>query len=640
MLNKGSLELMQTLLGRVLVFIVGVCIGLGAVAGAIYLLPDHSKTTYGDQTGISQQSSSLPPQTQSNERGSATGDQRGNVEIPSSLHDLILPETTFERKATIYSIVARLSDDEVFSWIEQSTDPSWKVSPRIRTELQTNLFQRVAVTAPDRAIDFALARDDQPEIYSKATTVLQVWAKTDLDGAIARAKKLKDLYWASTILKAREDLSLEGLREIAINLGYERYAFITYFENLSNGKIENPRETWYEIVNIATRENLQNATSFALRKVATAWVGTQGLDVLEEVVSSLSDDPEYSSVLYSIFRELSLNQPEAIFEYIMSNLGDRAADFVGESGVSFNWARKDPKGMLAKVQSLTASKFRENLVRTAVRYWAEDEPRQVLEQLASIPPGVRGTASRAAINELTRTSPSEAVEFVLNVEDDALQTKLAESLVQQWVYIDANAAKEWILSVPADDQLRVSLVHSYSNNLVRIDPKAAFEFALAQPLQVRQPGDGLSMGHEVAVLSMIVYQDIELAVELLPQVRGDGRVSAFTTVGHALVSKRKSKQALQLAERLTETQQLNYFLDISNSWVHYDSEGLLNAFDDFPSSMKSKIASNVIRVIRGYARSGIIVRMTGKEIASIEKHINEDDMKELNRLQDSDANDP
>ena len=631
---------MQTLLGRVLVFIVGACIGLGAVAGAIYLLPDNSKTTYGDQTGISQQSSSLPPQTQSNEPGSATGDRRGNVEIPSSLHDLILPETTFERKATIYSIVARLSDDEVFSWIEQSTDPSWKVSPRIRTELQTNLFQRVAVTAPDRAIDFALARDDQPEIYSKATTVLQVWAKTDLDGAIARAKKLKDLYWASTILKAREDLSLEGLREIAIDLGYERYAFITYFENLSNGKIENPRETWYEIVNIATRENLQNATSFALRKVATAWVGTQGLDVLEEVVSSLSDDPEYSSVLYSIFRELSLNQPEAIFEYITSNLGDRAADFVGESGVSFNWARKDPKGMLAKVQSLTASKFRENLVRTAVRYWAEDEPRQVLEQLASIPPGVRGTASRAAINELTRTSPSEAVEFVLNVEDDALQTKLAESLVQQWVYIDANAAKEWILSVPADDQLRVSLVHSYSNNLVRIDPKAAFEFALAQPLRERQPGDGLSVGHEVAVLSMIVFQDIELAVELLPRVREDGRVSAFTTVGRALVSHRKSEQALLLAERLTETQQLNYFLDISNSWVHYDSEGLLNAFDDFPSSMKSKIASNVIRVIRGYARSGIIVRMTSNEIASIEKHINEDDMKELNRLQDSDANDP
>ena len=631
---------MQTLLGRVLVFIVGVCIGLGAVAGAIYLLPNNSKTTHGDQTETSQQSSSVPPQTQSNEPGNATGDQRGNVEIPSKLHDLVLPENTFERKATIYSIVARLDDDEVFSWIEQSTDPSWKVAPRYRAELQTNLFQRVAVTTPDRAIDFALEKDDQPEIYSKATTVLQVWAKTDLDGAIARAKELKELYWASAILKARDDLSLERLREVAVELGYERYAFITYFQNLSKGKIENPRETWYEIVNIATRENFQDTTSFVLRKVAAAWVETQGLDVLEEVMSSLSDDPEYSSALYSVFRELSLNQPEAIFDYIMSNLGDRAAGFVDESGVSSNWARKDPQGMLAKVRSLDASRLRGNLVRTAVRYWAEDEPLQVLEQLASIPPGVRGFASRTAIDELAQTSPNEAIEFILNVEDDKLQTQFAETLVERWVYVDPDAAKDWVLSVPTDDPMRASLVHSYVDNLLQSDPRGAFEFALKQPIRERLTENGSSVGYEVVVLSRIAFQDVELAVELLPQVRGDGRASAFTTVGGALVGQRESEQALRLAEQLPKHQQQQYFQDISMAWVHHDSQGLLKALEHFPSSMKSKIASSVIRGIRAYAKSGILIRLTSEEIANIEKYLNEDDMKELNRLEDSDVNDP
>lgn len=631
---------MQTLLGRVLVFIVGVCIGFGAVAGAIYLLPDNSKTTYGDQTKTSQQSSSLPPQTQSNEPGNAIGDRSGSVEIPSKLHDLVLPESTFERKATIYSIIARLSDDQVFSWIEQSTDPSWKVAPRYRAELQTNLFQRVAVTASDRAIDFALARDDQPEIYSKSTTVLQVWAKTDLDGAIARAKELKDLYWASTILKARDDLSLEGLREIAIDLGYERYAFITYFENLSKGKIENPRETWYEIVNIATRENFQDTTSFVLRKVAAAWVKTQGLEVLDEVMSSLADDPEYSSVLYGVFRELSLNQPEAIFDYIMSNLGDRAAGFIGESGISSNWARKDPQGMLAKVQSLDASRVRENLVRTAVRYWAEDEPLQILERLASIPPGVRSFASRTAIDELAQTSPKDAIEFILNVEDDTLQTQFAETLVERWVYVDPDAAKDWVLSVPTDDPMRASLVHSYVDNMLQSDPRGAFEFALKQPMRERLSGDGSSVGYEVVVLSRIAFEDVELAVELLLQVRGDGRVSAYTSVGRALVGRSKSEQAVRLAEQLPKHQQQQYFQDISMAWVHRDSQGFLKALEHFPSSLKSKIASSVIRGIRGYAKSGILIRLTSEEIANIEKHLNEDDRKELNLSKESDRNTP
>ena len=633
---------MQTLLGRVLVFIVGVSIGLGVVAGAIFLLPNNSTKTNVDQTETLPRPSPLPTQAPSGEPGDATREPHSKVEIPSTLHDLVLPESTFERTATLYAIIARLSDDEVFNWLEQSIDPSWKVEPRHRSELQTRLFQKVAVTAPHRAIDFALARDGQPEIYSKATTVLQVWAKTDLDGAIVRAKELNDRgstsYWTSTILRARDDLSLERLREIAIEIGNEGLAFTTYFHNLSKGKIENPRETWHEIINVATRENLQGTTAFPLRRVVATWVEMEGLGVLDEVMSSLSDAPEYSSALNSVFRELSLSQPEAIFDYIMSNLGDRAADFVSDSGLSHNWARKDPKGMLAKVKSLNASRLRGNLVRTAVQYWAEKAPLRVLEQLASIPPGERDFASRTAIDELAQTSPTDAVEFILGVEDDALQTQLAETLVERWVYVDVNAAKEWVLSVPIDDPMRASLVHSLTNYLLRSDPRAAFKFALEQPMRERHPGDDSVVGYEVVVLSSISFQDIELAVELLPQVRGDGRSSAFTTIGGVLVSQRKSEQALQLAEELDEAQQLQYFLNISDSWAHYDSAGLLKAFDHFPSSMKSKIASKVIRVIRGYARSGIVVRMTSEEISTIEKHINEDDMKELNRLEDSDGN--
>lgn len=625
---------MHTLLARILLLVAGVLIGVGGVAGVIFLIQNDTSTSPRDQTKTVPGGGPLP----STATGSDTNEPRSNIAVPSKVDQLVFPERTFERKATIVSWIATLSDDEILSWLEQSTEPSWRVAPANRTELQTTLLQKLSTTAPDRAIEFALAREEQQQLYSMGNTVFQVWVNTDIDGAVARVKELNEqesYNFVGTVLTARDDLSLERMQEIAIELGDERTAFSYYFHNLTRGEIENPRDIWYEIINIANSESVQDTTGLALSNVAAAWVEEKGLDVLDELMSSLSHAPEYSSILHMIFNGISVGQPEKIFDYVMSNLGDQATDIIQNSNIIYGWAQTDPKGMLAKADTLPASSFRRGIVRTAVWRWAENHPRQLLEQLELIPAGHRDDGSLRAIRKLTESSPTEAAEIVMQVTDDDLQMHLARSFIPQWVKVDAEAAKEWVLSLPVAKPMRASLVDALTMSIAQRDPRGAFELARQQPFEEEEFPDGyVSIAPEVSILNSISHQDFDLALELLPQVRTEGKVSACTTLGVTFIRQGNTDQALELVEQIPEEDQAEYYQVIARSWPQDDPKGLLNAFEDFPTTVKSKAALSMI-MSNEESKS-----YSDEEIASLENHISTDDKKLLERLKKIDMNNP
>ncbi len=607
-------------------------IGVGDFVAIKLLLQDDATTTPREQTetvpGGEQRTSSVS--------GTDTHESDGIIAVPTGVNQLIFPKRTFERKATIVSWVAALSDDEILSWLEQSTEPSWQVSPANRTELQTTLLQKLSTTAPERAIDFALERDNPQQTYSMSSTVFHVWANTDIDSAVARVKELNEQtpfsnYLLGTVLSARDDLSLERMREIAVELGDESSAFRFYFRNLVQGDLENPRESWYEIINIANRESVQNTTANALSRVAVAWVQEKGLDVLDELVSSISNDSEYSSILHVIFNGISEDQPEEIFDYIMSNLGDRATEIVQRSRITYSWAQKDPKGMLAKVSTLPASRFRQSLISSAVWRWAENNPRQLLDQIELVPPSERDGASSSAIRVLTRTSPKEAAQYVMQVSDEELQVQLARSFIEEWVYKDVEGAKKWVLDLPVANPMRKSLMQRLIDTLVYTDSKEAFELALQQPMEENEFfGGGMEVGQELSVVQSIIYQDIDTAIELLPRVRGAGKSIAFSMVGSSLIEEGNVQQALQLANQLTEKQQIKYFQGIAMGWAYSDPQGLIKAFPDFPDAAKSRAALSIVLT---HETEGTF---SDEEITDFEKRITPEDKKLLDRLKEID----
>ena len=626
---------MQSFLARVLLLVAGVLIGFGGVIGLMFLLQNDSKPTPDEHAkATSEKESPTRPNSASN---AETNESSTNLAVPARVDQLVFPKLTFDRKATILSWVEDLTDNEILNWLEQSTDPTWQVSSANRNELQTTLLQKLSTRAPERAVEFALAREEERDAISMANTVFQIWANTDLDAAVARAKELTEQEtnnFVGTILTARDDLPLERMREIALALGNESFAFTNHFRNLTLGDIENPKETWYEIINLATRESVQDLTGWALRNVAVAWVEETGLAVLDEIVSSLSSDSEYDATLPRVFQGISVKQPEKVFDYIMSNLGDRATEVIERSYINFHWSRKDPKGMLAKAKILPASGFRESMVFQAVSGWAEQNPRELLDQLDLVPPTESASANRIAIRSLTRTSPTEAAKFVMQVADDELQLQFAQVLVQSWVNVDANAAKDWVLNLPVAESMRASLIRPLTSSLVRTDPRGAFEIALQQPIDESSPVGGFAMGQEVSVLNSIAWQDIDLAIELLPQVRDAGKASAFRMVGVQLINQGNTKQALQLAEQLVDKQQQEYSQMIAANWFNTDPKGLLRAFDDFPHAAKSRVALTIVMT------NETLSTYSENEIESIEKHINKKDSELRKQLKEIDLQNP
>ena len=263
-----------------------------------------------------------------------------------------------------------------------------------------------------------------------ASMVVRTWASTDLEGAVAHLKGLATgvaKYYLPVVLQAREDLDLDRQREIAKELGDESFAFSNYFENLTRGEVNNPKETWYEIVDLANQEGMQEETKFALSRVAVAWVEQDGRSVLDEIVSSVSEESKYSIALSNVFSALSTDEPAEMFEYIMKNFGSQADDIIQDSDILYNWARKDPRGLLSRAEKLPASRFRQYAISRAVYQWAAHNPRQILDNLERIPQEHQDEASGSAIRALTRKTPSEAAKYVLQIEDSESQLEYAYS---------------------------------------------------------------------------------------------------------------------------------------------------------------------------------------------------------------------
>ncbi|MXZ43606.1 MAG: hypothetical protein F4Z01_01300 [Gammaproteobacteria bacterium] len=626
---------MQNLRTHAVVLLAGVVIGVLCVIGVLVLLPDDTARLEGQPRSTSMDTDSLTQRDQTAKNRARSLDRHGSM--PTDLDDLVFPKQAFDRKMSIVSWVASLSEDQVSSWLEQSIDPSLNLPSSILQELQSTLLQKLAVTAPDQAFAFTWTRDEQRNI-AMASIVLLEWASSDLDAAIAQVKQLSESEAANflpIILRARDDMSLDRQREIARDLGNESVAFSNYFWKLSRGEIENPKETWYDIVNIANREGVQQTTGFALSRVAAEWVKEEGLEILDEIVSSISLETDYTATLSNILTTLSRDAPEKIFDFALNNLGDQAYDIIQNSGIIFNWASEDPMGVLVKMESLPASGFKQNVFWRVIWQWADDNPRQILERLELVPEPHRVHARRTAIQALTRTSPKEAAKYVIREEDFETRLTLANSLITTWSYQDSDATKEWVLGLPENDPLRAALIRPLASTLISTDPRAAFQLALEQPIEENESNPYLSWGYESTILASIAYQDIDLAIELLPQVRDQGKTYAYGAIGNSLIQKGETQKVIDLASQLSTSEQAKYFQSVSTMWATQDPQGLLNAFDDLPSTeIKSRVAFSVS--ISNVSRN----TYTAEEIARIEKYMDRETRQKLETYREIDFNNP
>ncbi len=192
-------------------------------------------------------------------------------------------------------------------------------------------------------------------------------------------------------------------------------------------------------------------------------------------------------------------------------------------------------------------------------------------------------------------------------------------------------------SLPESEPLRSALILPLIQALVYTDPREAFQLALDQPINEQVDNPLTVRGFEVSILSVIAYNDLDLAIELVPQVRdrGQSKALAYSTIASSLIERGESQQAMNLGKQLPNQQQTQYYRRLASSWMLQDPKELLKAIDEFPTNeTKSKVALQILMF------NNMRQTYSADELANIDKFLTEEDRKNHEAIQDIDLMNP
>ena len=533
--------------------------------------------------------------------------------MPQSVTTLRLSASAYERRTKISSWILEVDERRLVAWLEQSVDISWDVSPKTRRDFQVILLTKLTSYNPVAALDFALARGT-PEKTKFVQTVFFEWAVADVDAAVEQGSNIDEAlrrFALQGILEATDSLSLDEHKVIAQRLGEEIYATTYHLKRFLNSSQEDPKEIWFQAVTLAglNQEHYQ-----ILTQLATSWIESSGIDVLEEVIASMTNTEMRAAVSRSVLVEVAKSMPDQAFKFAL-NLASDNHEYIARNVVEV-WAKQDPHVALEAVEVVPPGQFRSDLEFSAVIQWVQSDPREVLVQLKELPVSTRESAATDAIYLIAQDSPTEAASLVAQL-DEELQWRARDILLESWVNQDFEAAIDWVEnseSIESND--RPYVLHDLANKVAWIDLERAFQIAR----QVSLLGES-TVGTEAMIIGRIANSDLSLALKLLPQVRaGDTKTQSYVSVASTLIQQGDTEEALSLGSQLPESDQSDFLIDLGQRWGSRDITSLLAELENFPTSeIRSKIALSLTRMHRTYPR------FTDSQIEKLDSYLSSED---------------
>ena len=149
------------------------------------------------------------------------------------------------------------------------------------------------------------------------------------------------------ILEAHESLTLDERKAIASELGNESYATTFHLRKLLEVPTDNPNETWHNVVVLAepNDEHVQ-----ILAQIAGSWIEASGIEVLNEIISSIEDEDMRASISLEILREIARSLPDLAFAFAL-DLETNNREFVARTVIQ-TWAEQDPHTALDAVKTV------------------------------------------------------------------------------------------------------------------------------------------------------------------------------------------------------------------------------------------------------------------------------------------------
>lgn len=534
---------------------------------------------------------------------------------PDTLDEIAQLDTEFSRFLALYNFAMESTETDLLDLIDQTE----KLADPLRFQLQKVFVDRLYEINPE----LVLSRAENFH-SSLVHSIFRQQARGNLSNAIARAKSMEGEVREAAmfgILSHRPNIPPELQSEIARELGF---GSLTIGSSQGQRVLESQRDhakVWNEALQEGSYDNDHMRT---LTIAAVSWVREEGLDVVDEISTSLDNAMVREQIIGSVFASaMHFMETEELFAKALEF--ESKPDGVVLPLVVGRWAAKDPTAALDAVNEVDSHLVRKQLQQMVVHNWAHNDPQSILDEIDRIPNDQKDNAQKYALRTIARSDPEEAISLTRHLKAGGKKTQLTSeiasiwaeedpeaalawilnnqefqggrsqvlsSVVKGWSRRDPSAALDWVLDLEESSVVRSSSVTTIIKNLADQNPQLALQRALEQPIEENR------LGLELTVISHVARDDFQLARAMLQQTReGSTRVNSYVEVGSAMVAASHPNQALELASDLLSSDRTKYVSTILSRWVSHDAKGLLDSLVEMsdPEIQSSAAAMLIVR---------------------------------------------
>ncbi|MYD96487.1 MAG: hypothetical protein F4X98_03750 [Gammaproteobacteria bacterium] len=468
----------------------------------------------------------------------------------------------FGRNAALYRLANGATREQIEAWLaELETLPS---TPH-RYDIARVLYIRFAVLDPEAALDHALQGATRP-VWLEA--IFRTWAQLDPDAATARASHLfPPAKAAASQALLQLDVSLTGLRSLAERLDETEHDDLYRVFEMSHG-VSAPKPAARRLAELEARrltrrdgESHVDAWNRALgiedphvRHVLVEWTALDwastdpwgALAALDSVPSDemvvtvrLDDSINLNSlqrrVRGRIVDQWSGDDPDAALAWILERGGRSKGYYIQSPMIEF--ARRSPDDAITRLAAIPES-LRGSATGAVLRTLAYRDLDRALEWFSaldidvkarhtwtlrrlliersaegalgwamSVDRRIRTREVQSVLDDIHDVDRPEALRLLRTIDDPALQTAAATSLVWNEVRHDAEQALAWAENFKPESS-RSELVVDVFRAWSRRDPTSAY-----RALSTRRAGPVRDRS-AVTMVSDVVEHDAQLAERL------------------------------------------------------------------------------------------------------------------------------
>ncbi len=357
--------------------------------------------------------------------------------VPRTLREILKLHGDFTQSAALY-VLAASSDKKGIERLLDETETIDRESER--RAAATILYQRYAELDPGAAVEHMMNREaglDTNWLYA----VFYSWARTDLNGALARAAKLDDRNRSmagTAIVRSRDDLPTAEREALGSKLN----------------------------LHVAVRD--PSTTDMRAPKAAEqAWRNAL----------AVRDREARQSGLYMVARDWTMQDPHAAIRAIESLQNRSERDQLLQHAVQ-TWSEKNPREAVEWVFERPPSMQRTQLLAQALSAFVTQEPTSAVTMLDRLSPGERQHMMPQVLMTWASADPQAAAAWLEKQDDPQTYQRALGMIASVYVERDPDEALRWAATLSEENEQMVMAVASI---WAQSDPRAALSWVERQP---------------------------------------------------------------------------------------------------------------------------------------------------------------